>query len=274
MTSKTKLDNYKIEKGCKIQFQVGYLLLLSFGLMIQCSIAQPTIVNGKSNSDMIVRAQQNYNAGKIEKAEHLALKIITDDNDLTKYEKYNAYRLLAFCSIAAGNVEAGKKHFISAIVNNPNMTADPLTWSPKLRIVFDSAVAEVSRQKKIEKEWIYASSAQLGRAASLKSLFLPGAGQLMKNQKQKGLTLGILTYLSMASYVYGQFYLPKVRDDYLAAGTPNQAEARWEEYRNARYTVSITGLIALGIYSYTFFDALWSDPNTKVVNLPNEELNP
>jgi len=274
LISQSTIIFFKSTWDCCRRSYVGYFLLLAIVLSTQVIFAQPPDSLGNSNTDMIVKAQQLYNAGRIEEAEHIALKIITDDNDLTKYEKYNAHRLLAFCSIAAGNEVAGKKHFIIAISNNPNMIADPLTWSPKIRIVFDSAIAEVNRQKKIEKEWIYASSAQLGRAASLKSLYLPGAGQLMKKQKNKGRALGALTYLSMASYIYGQFYLPKVKDEYLAASTPNQAEARWKDYRNARYTVSITGLIALGIYGYTFFDALWSEPASETVTLPNQELEP
>ena len=253
---------------------IGLLLALLIILTHTSSAVELSETNGKSNTDLIVRAQQFYGAGQIESAEHLALKIISDDKDLTRYEKYNAYRLLAFCAIAADNIETGKKHFISAIRNNPNMTADPLTWSPKIRNVFDMAITEVNRRKKLEREWIYASEAQLGRRASLKSLYLPGAGQLMKKQKRKGITLGVLTYAAFSGFLVGQFYLPNVRDNYMEASTPKQAEARWKEYRNARYTVSITGLAALGIYGYTFFDALWSAPAGEAVKLPNSEIEP
>jgi len=47
-----------------------------------------------------------------------------------------------------------------------------------------------------------------------------------------------------------------------AAALPNEAARKWEDYRNANYLVNITGLIAVSIYAYAFFDALWSKPAT------------
>lgn len=260
--------------ACNLLAHIGLTILLLINLMQFVTAAEPNKPAQGSNIDMIIKAQQYYGAGKIEDAEHLALKLISDDNDLTKHEKYSAYRLLAFCAIAADNLETGKKHFISAMHYNPNMTADPLTWSPKLRTVFVLAVAEVDRGKKLEREWIYASEAQIGRRASLKSLYLPGAGQLMKKQKRKGITLGVLSYAAISGYLIGQIYLPTARDKYQQASTPRQADARWKDYRNARYMVSITGLAALAIYGYTFFDALWSAPAVEAVKLPNSNQEP
>ena len=243
------------------------LMMNAFG-----QVMSPQNSLGNSNTKLIARAQQYYSAGRIDDSEHLALKIITDDNHLTKYEKYNVYRLLAFCSIAADNEEAGKRHFISAIRFNPNMSADPLTWSPKLRKVFDLATSEVKRQRLREAEWVFASEASLGRRASLKSLYLPGAGQLMKHQKRRGMMLGILTFSTVSAYLYGQAYLPKVKDRYHEANSTDLAEKRWKEYRDTRYMVSLIGLTALAIYGYTFFDALWAESDGDAVKLPIENI--
>lgn len=214
----------------------------------------------KSVDTAIDQALNLYNEGLISEAEHLALKTLTEFKTLSDYQKYRLYRLLAFCSIAADDEVSGSRHFVEALKNNPGMTPDRLTWSPKVRRAFDRAKEIYQQQVTLERLRRNAIEAEIGRRASLKSLYFPGAGQVMKGQHLKGYSLGILFWATAAGFIYSGTVLPQARDRYLEAATSSSAEKRWAEYRDTQYLVNVTGIAALAVYGYIFFDALWSEP--------------
>jgi len=213
-----------------------------------------------SSAKAIYNAYKLYESGRIAEAEHLSLKILAESKSLSNDQKFHLYKLLAFCSIANDDEESGKRHFIDALKYNSNMSPDPLTWSPKIRRVFDRARSEYRQQVVLEIQHQSEIEAQIGRRASLKSLYLPGSGQVMKGQQVRGYTLGVLCLCAASAYVYGISSLPAARDRYLDANNEANAEKYWKEYRDVQYFVNLTGILMLAVYGYTFFDALWSHP--------------
>lgn len=209
----------------------------------------------------IDRAAQFFEEGKISEAEHLALKTLSKPEKLTNSQKFSLYRILAFCSIANDDEEGGERYFTSALLHDPNMAPDPLLWSPKIRRVFDRAkVAYRALQEDVNKAQL-SQEADFSRRASLKSLYMPGSGQLMKGQKVKGYTTGLLFWGAASSFIYELNAYPSARSSYYEANSDLDAAVKWKEYRNTQYYVNISGLLTLAIYSYSFFDALWAHPS-------------
>ncbi len=238
------------------------VFLIVFPLMgAQPENTLPPAVPDKSSGTEIVRqAGDLYDAGRLSDAEHFALKALDQPDGLSKLERSELYKLLAFCSIANDDEENGRRHFVSALRSNPNLSPDPISWSPKVRRVFDKAREEFLQVVQIEVEKRLSIEADLCRRASYKSLYSPGLGQDMKGQTNRGLIYGALFWGSVALFIYSEAALPKARDDYHSATAPKDVSDRYRHYRSLSHLAVISGGAIVVTYSFTFFDALWSLP--------------
>ncbi len=239
-----------------------WVIVFTCGLLVfECQAVDNFEPNNDPVQNSIDRAAQFFEEGRIVEAEHLAFKTLSKPELLSKDQKFNLYRILAFCSIANDDEEGGERYFKSALMQNPNMSPDPLLWSPKIRRVFDRAKSSFNIiQEDIKKQHL-SREADFCRRASLKSLIIPGYGQLVKGQKTKSYATGLLFAGAASAFLYELISYPEARDAYFEATNSSDAEATWKEYRDAQYYVNISGLLTLAIYSYSFFDALWAHPS-------------
>ncbi|MFH0766043.1 MAG: hypothetical protein V2A61_06460 [Calditrichota bacterium] len=203
------------------------------------------------------QALQLYDQGRLSEAEHIALKALTEMDTLSRMDRFSLHRLLAFIAVANDDEDNGIKQFVLALRDNPSLSPDPITWSPKVRQVFGRARQEYESQIVLERRQKVASEAERGRLASLRSLYLPGSGQFLKGEPTKGAICAGLLAVSLTVCLYAAVTLPEARDRYHAAVSPDQAAKRWRDYRNQTYLLNISGLVAGAVYTYTFFDALW-----------------
>lgn len=202
-----------------------------------------------------------YFSGNIDGAEHLALRALDNPNALSRLDRFNLYKILAFCAVANDDVEGGIRRFKSALSLDPNIAVDPITWSPKVRHVLELARSEYDKQAKGERSYRLAIEAEICRNASLKSLYLPGSGQISKGHKWEGWIVGSLFWCTTATFVYSQLTLPTARNRYDNAKNTTEAVNRWEDYRDTYRINLISGTVAVSIYTYTFLDALWRRPS-------------
>ncbi|MCF7810387.1 hypothetical protein K9N50_05320 [bacterium] len=206
-----------------------------------------------------------YESGDINHAENLALKALDDTSRLSRQDQFTLYKYLAFCAVANDDEAGGIRRFKSALSLKPNVVADPITWSPKVRRVFDRALTEFTKNAETLELNRNAIVAEICRTASFKSLYLPGSGQILKGSKGKGILFGALFWGMAATFVYSQASLPDSKDRYLNATNKVDAMQRWKDYRNMQHIVTISGIATATIYTYIFFDALLFKPNPKKV---------
>lgn len=201
-----------------------------------------------------------YDEGRIAEAEHQALKALDGPKELTGFERYNLYRVLAFCAIANDDEAGGVRYFIATLNHNPELKPDLITWSPKVRKVFNIARSEFDKQQAEKRRMQIAVEADVCRKASIRSLYWPGGGQIKKDKTLKGAIITALFAGSLSSFIYSQSMLPTMRDDYLSATSRSRSVKLYNDYKDMQYTANITGLVTAGIYCYAFFDALWDPP--------------
>lgn len=240
---------------------------LSLGLIL-CALLVPIIISvvnaaepkpqGKRTSTDLQKVQELFDDGRLNEAEHYALKLLANPDSLSQYNKYSLHKLLAFISIANDDEENAVRQFVQALRYNPTVSPDPITWSPKVRRVFERARADYNQEQRELRQKSLATEAEKCRRASLKSLYLPGFGQISKDQNTKGFTITVLFIGSVVTYFYAQSVLPDARDKYERSLLPHEAARNWKEYRNAYLFVNISGLAVVSIYTYAFFDALFS----------------
>jgi hypothetical protein len=224
-----------------------------------------TDVINKNANEIVELVIDAYESGDINHAENLALKALDDTSSLSRQDQFTLYQILAFCAVANDDEAGGIRRFKSALSLKPNVVADPITWSPKVRRVFDRARSEFEKNADIIQLNRGAIAADICRSASLKSLYLPGSGQIFKGYKGKGFVLGALFWSIAATYIYSQATLPDAKARYLNATNKTDAMLRWKDYRDMQHIATISGAATATIYTCIFFDALLFKPNPKKV---------
>jgi hypothetical protein len=227
---------------------------------------------GKWTADSISVVQKIlslYDAGKISEAENLALKSLDDEGlHLSRFDRFNLYEVLAFCAIANDDEKNGESHFLKALRLNPNLSPDPITWSPKVRQVYERARATYLKEAESLSRYKVVVEAGICRDASRRSLYLPGSGQFMKGQENRGLVYGILFWGAAATFIYAETKLPSKRDDYHKATTLSGIKSTWNDYRDMYRLAYLSGALLTVSYTVSFFDALWVPPAEGIVNTP------
>lgn len=212
--------------------------------------------------NQINQAFELYDEGRLTEAEHIALRMLTRSDTLNSFDKFNLHKLLAFIAIANDDEEGGRRQFIAALRFNPAMSPDPISWSPKVRRVFDKAREEHIKEESLQQKRVLVLEATVGREASMRSLILPGSGQIYKGDSKRGIVLGASFWGSVALFTYSAINLSQSKNDYLNANTSHDANRLWKDYRNTQYMFNVSGILVGGIYLYTYFDALWGEPKT------------
>ncbi len=219
-----------------------------------------TPVNGGDSISVVRRVTELYEKGDISRAENLAFRALDNPSKLTGFDRFELHRILAFCAIANDDEQRGVSQFVAALQLNPFMKPDPITWSPKIRRIFQQAVKEYKQGLTREKLNRRSREADICRSASWRSLYFPGAGQLYKKHKAKGYIVSTLFWGATATFVYSQFALPAAREDYRSSVSSEEAVDRWRDYRDIQHVAYISGGIAVAVYAFAFFDALWKSP--------------
>jgi len=216
------------------------------------------------SASVIKRVTGLYEAGSIAEAEHLALRALDNPEGLSRFDRFELYRILAFCAVANDDEQGGVRQFVAALRLNPSLSPDLITWSPKVRRVFLEAKKLFEEQVSKEILTRRIREADICRRASLKSLYFPGAGQFYKKSRQKGFVVSTLFWGAAAVLIYSQAVLPTVRDRYKDSSSREEAGERWREYRDIYRLRFISGGITVSVYAYAFFDALWKRPNVEL----------
>lgn len=206
-----------------------------------------------------------YESGRLEEAEHLALKTVDSPGNLTRSELAELYLVLAFCSIANDDEDNSRRHFISALKNNPNLKPDPIGWSPKVRRVFDRAREDWIQISTAEAQRELSLEAEICRQAAFKSMWLPGRGQISKGHISSGWIQSALFWGGLATTIYAHSAALKARDKYHDALLPDDIQNAYNDYRNLSRTAIVAGSFTISVYGFSIFDALWRKPEASII---------
>lgn len=246
-----------------------YALIIAIVLIATAS-AQPegaTSSGRAGDSATVAKVGALYDAGRLADAQFEALKALDANKSLTDLERSQLFQVLGFCAVANDEDDNARRYFVAALRVNPSLSPDPITWSPKVRRVFDRAREEFALIARSEAEQRASREADICRQASLRALYLPGAGQAMKEEWGKSWLVGSAFWLSMGVFLYAEAKLPAARADYRNAIERDEILARYKDYRNlSRLAVFAGGGVAAS-YTFSFFDALWSRPNPSLLEM-------
>ncbi|MDZ7410000.1 MAG: DUF5683 domain-containing protein [candidate division KSB1 bacterium] len=232
-----------------------FLAPLSLWLSLTADSAMFAQTNTQAVSEMRNAFQQlNYAAAK--KAGERALQ---HWQRLTPQQVIEVHQVLAVIAYSEGDFFEAKSQFEQALSLAPDLKLDSLYVSPKIHQFLDQLKANLALGNGHSSGTIrYLVIPDVRPQAALRSLVLPGLGQLHKNQTSKGRLLmagaGAGVVLTAALHLRRE----KARENYLSAATIAKAETTYRRYNTLNRARNLSALLTSGIWVYSFFDALAS----------------
>ena len=114
-----------------------------------------------------------FAAGEFEQVELVMLRLGDDQGELSDEEFASIETTAGFAMIMLDREVDARKYFSDALKLNPDLTLDPVTVSPKFRVVFDEVKTTMLAESVQPPEIVYRGARPSSR---LFNLLLPGAG--------------------------------------------------------------------------------------------------
>lgn len=176
----------------------------------------------------------------------------------TPEELAQIHTLLALIAYSRNQLTEARGQFMSALSLHPNLELDPLLVSPKILDFFAEIRAERSRAtaEPTAGEVRYVVLEDQRVEAALRSMLVPGWGQLHKGDRRKGIVL-IGTWgaaLGGVALTYAQ--RQQARQAYEDAATVDEALRRYDTYNRWYRTHNAVLIGVAGVWLYSYVDAL------------------
>ncbi|RIK62320.1 hypothetical protein DCC62_27110 [candidate division KSB1 bacterium] len=231
------------------------------GLSLLLSLAAFGSVFAQANTESVIEMrnafqQLNYAAAK--KAGEQALQ---SWQHLTPQQVIEVHQVLGVIAYSEGDFFESKAQFEQALSLEPNLKLDSLYVSPKIH----QFLAELKNNLAMGNGHNYVSQRYLvvpdpRPQAALRSLLIPGLGQMYKNQKSQGRILMAAAGAGLVATAALHLRREKARENYLSAATIAKAEATYRRYNTLNRARNLSAVLTSGIWIYSFFDALTSLP--------------
>lgn len=211
-------------------------ILLVFTGVNYCS-AQ--VAKNESDENALKRAIDDYERGAYTKSLH-ELENITHvhDRDLQVY----VHTFMALNYVAIGDKYTAIEQFKKALSIDPDLELDPVIVTPEIAYVLEEAKSEKA----------YESAGC--------SCFIPGIGQFMKGEENKGRAIIAASGLTLTGAMITWVVADSKHNHYLSLGPEDveDMDQAYNDYNRWRKASIITATAFVGIYIYSILDAILS----------------
>jgi hypothetical protein len=197
---------------------------------------------------------------------------------LSTYDRFNNSQLveihvtLGLINYAQNELDNARRQFQNALALQPDLVLDPVLVSPVIREFFDQIKSEmpgpVQPQDLPPPSIRYVQLVDVQTGAALRSLVLPGWGQLYKEQQTKGWVLIGLWGVTASGAVVSGIIQHDAHND-LEEGASGQLPDLQDRYDRWRYIHRGFFYSAAAVWLYSYLDALLDRPS-----IPQMELTP
>ncbi len=172
-------------------------------------------------------------------------------------EIHTVYALILF----ARNDQAGtRKQLALALQVNPALQLSPRDTPPQVMEFMEELQALQRTTSVTETELRYLIVEDRRPAAVMRSMILPGWGQLYKNERKKGILLMSAWGATSVSALVAHLQRQQAEDDYLAATTPADIANRYDTFDTWHKARNNLAVAAAGIWVFSYVDALLRNP--------------
>ena len=234
--------------------RVGLVLWLIGGLG-----AAPAVAQQGDPSGLIEAMRDAYERLEYGTAERRAREALAGFDAFSADQLVEVHTTLALILFARNEPLEARTQFEAALSLDPRLTLDPLFVSPKTLEFFDEVKAGLAQDDGAaarEPVVRYVRVRDPRPAATVRSLAVPGWGQLYKGEQAKGWALVGLWGATAAGAVTAHVLRSQAQDDYLAATDPSEIAERYDTFNTWHRARNALALGATAVWAYAVFDAL------------------
>lgn len=232
--------------------QKGILALLLCLLTAHGASAQP------ASADVVADIEEAYRQLDYDEAAAIARNALDNYGDFTVRQLAEIHTFLALIAYNRGELAGARRQFLSALQLAPDLELDPILVPPKIQQYFSDIRSEQGSAGQDVAEVVtrYVLVRDPRPEAALRSMLLPGWGQLHKGHSTKAYAFAGLFGASAAGAVLAHVRRSHAKDRYEAASTVREAVEFYGPY-NAWHRAR-AGFIRAGalVWAVSYVDAL------------------
>ena len=238
---------------------------MRFDLIIICSLVvlwSANLCAQSPEADLVGEIQKAYESLNYQEAEIKADAALGKYDSFTPEQLVEIHKVLGLIYFTQGKTRQSEEQFRLALSIDPGLKLDPLLVSPKI-LDFFNGIQLKRKQNDLQKpenpEIRYVFLHDLRPAAALRSMVLPGWGQLYKKDKRKGVVFLSLWGAGVIGSVVSHSKMQNAKDAYLAETNSEFIESKYDTY-NAWFKRRNNLMIAsAAIWVLSYFDAIISN---------------
>ena len=169
--------------------------------------------------------------------------------------------LYALVLFARGDAEAAASQLDQALQLTPSLELDPLDTPPQLLSVFKTLQEDRLRQDQMlppSSDIRYLVIEDRRADAALRSMVLPGWGQMHKGERKKGSVVMGLWLVTAGGSLVAHIQRNQAKDHYDASTTQAQTQARFEAFSDWHKVRNNLLLGAAGVWAFGYIDTILS----------------
>ncbi|RMF56805.1 MAG: hypothetical protein D6743_19740 [Calditrichaeota bacterium] len=231
------------------------------GLVLLLLLTAVTPSFSQSDGATLLEEIQNaYAQLNFREAEIKAKAALRDFQRFTPDQLTEVHKILGLVYISKNNPVDARQQFELALSLNPDLELDPLLVSPKILEFY----AKVKRSWRAKQRADVRSDARVRYvvvedprpAAALRSMLLPGWGQIYKGEKRKGVLLTTLWGIGVAGSIIAHIERQNAEDRYLAEIDPAKIESRFDTFNRWHKVRNSFLVFSAGVWLFSYFDAI------------------
>lgn len=234
------------------------ILVLGFSVL-SLVLAPPAFAQLDTETAGLLDAMRDaYERLDYDTAERRAREALDRFDGLSADQLVEIHTTLALILYGRNEPLEARTQFEAALSLDPTLELDPVLVSPKTLDFFEEVKANASVNAPVvrEPEIRYVRVRDLRPAATLRSLALPGWGQLYKGDSAKGWVLIGLWSTTAAATVTAHVLRAQAETDYLDATEPAAIAASYDTFNAWHQRRTALALGAAAVWTYAAIDAL------------------
>jgi hypothetical protein len=220
--------------------------------------AAPAVAQSGDPSGLLEAMRDAYERLDYDTAERRAREALASFDAFSADQLVEVHTTLGLILFARNEPLEARTQFEAALSLDPRLTLDPLLVSPKTLEFFYEVKARVTQDGEAPRESVvrYVRVRDPRPAATVRSLAVPGWGQLYKGEQAKGWVLVGLWGAMAAGAATAHILRSQAQDDYRAATDPAEIDARYDTFNAWHQARNAFALGAAAVWTYAAFDAL------------------
>lgn len=248
-------------------FKKSFLLLILTGININISF-----LFAQTQPDLFQQLIQTFRQLDYETAQKIGIQIAADFKSYTPLELLETHKILGVILYQKGNWQEASAQFEQALSIDRTVRLDSVYVSPKIIQWFDQLKLSYNTRTKAEEieksiQYRYLVQPDPRPAATLRSLILPGWGQVYKNDRTKGYALVGASATFILTTLTFHFLQQDAHDQYLNATDEKSIQQKYDRYNLLFKLRNNTALLYGGVWLYSFFDALLTAPKERPIRV-------